>query len=137
MSPPGDAVDVRADRAIQSLVGVLVLAAFVFRLPWLVPGLAVLLGAGALGGPHLNVFHRAFTAWVTPRLSPADPAATVDSTTVAAQDTLAAAILVVASVMFAIGLAFVGWVLALAEAVIAVLAATTPIHLGDRLPRWR
>jgi hypothetical protein len=46
-------------------------------------------------------------------------------------------ILAVASVAFLLGIGLVGWLLALGEAVIAIVAATTRIHLGDRVRRAR
>lgn len=138
MSQPVEGVDARTDRVAQGTVGVALLAAFVFRIPWLVPGLSLLLAVGALAGPRANALHRALERWVTPRLpapSSAAPDDTVAVPTVRAQDALAAAILAVASVAFLLGIALVGWVLALAEAVIAIIAATTRIHVGDRLRR--
>jgi hypothetical protein len=138
VSQPVEGVDARTDRVAQGTVGVALLAAFVFRIPWLVPGLSLLLAFGALAGPRANGLHRALERWVTPRL-PA-PSATAEEETVAvptvrAQDALAAAILAAASFAFLLGIGLVGWVLALAEAVIAIIAATTRIHLGDRLRR--
>jgi len=99
---------------------------------------AVLLAVGALAGPKANGLHRALERWVTPRLpAPSDTTTedTVAVPTVRAQDALAAAILAVASFAFLLGIGLVGWVLALAEAVIAIIAATTRIHLGERLRR--
>lgn len=138
MSQPVEGVDARTDRVAQGTVGVALLAAFVFRIPWLVPGLSLLLAVGALAGPRANGLHRALERWVTPHLpAPSGTAAedTVTVPTVRAQDALAAAILAAASFAFLLGIGLVGWVLALAEAVIAIIAATTRIHLGDRLRR--
>jgi len=124
-----DAVDARIDRLVQSTVGVILLAAFVFRFPLVLPALAVLLGAGGLAGPPANVFHWAYVRAVAGRLPPGD--ATVPAETVQAQDLLAAAILLVASGAYAIGLGPVAWLLALVEAGIAIVAATTGLHLGE------
>ena len=132
-------VDARADRTAQGVVAVALLGAFVFRQVWVIPILGVLVGAGAAFGPPGNPFHRAFTAYVAPRL----PAATAfeDAATVRAQDVVAAALLAAATVTVLIGLGLVAWVIALVEAGIAVTAATTGIHLavmlGDRLRRRR
>jgi len=138
VNQPVEDVDARTDRFAQGAVGVALLAAFVFRIPWLVPGLSLLLAVGAVAGPHANVIHRAFERWITPRLRgsriPA-PELTVAAPTVRAQDALGAVILAVASLAFPLGIALVGWALALAEAVIAIIAATTLIHVGDRLRR--
>ncbi|MDP9335327.1 MAG: DUF4395 domain-containing protein [Actinomycetota bacterium] len=138
MNQPVEGVDARTDRFAQGAVGVALLAAFVFRVPWLVPGLSLLLAVGALAGPRANGLLRAFERWVIPRL-PAprstEPEVTVSAPTVRAQDALAAVILAVASLAFLLGIAIVLWALALAEAVIAIIAATTRIHVGDRLRR--
>src|SRR6516162_7220645 len=56
---PG-AVDARGDRAAQALLGVFLLAAFVFRLPWLVPVVIVVLLGSALLGPRANPLLVAF-----------------------------------------------------------------------------
>jgi len=121
---------------------VALMAAFVFRVPWLVPGLSLLLAVGAVAGPRANVLHRACERWITPRLPPVAAASegavpahepTVAVSTVRAQDAIAAAIVAVASLAFLFGVAILGWALALAEAVIAIIAATTRLHVGDRL----
>jgi hypothetical protein len=138
VSQPVEGVDARTDRVAQGAVGVALLAAFVFRIPWLVPVLSLLLAVGALAGPQANGLHVVFERWVSPRL-PARwstaPEAKVPEPTVRAQDALGAVILAVASLAFLFGIALVGWALALAEAVIAIIAATTRIHLGERLRR--
>jgi len=138
VNQPVEGVDARTDRVAQGAVGVALLAAFVFRVPWLVPALSLLLAVGALAGPQANGLHRAIERWVTPRLRPPRPEApeiTVPTTTVRAQDALAAVILALASFAFLLGIAVVGWALALAEAVIAIIAATTLVHIGERLRR--
>jgi disulfide bond formation protein DsbB len=138
VNQPVEGVDARTDRVAQGAVGVALLAAFVYRIPWLVPVLSLLLAVGALAGPQANGLHVAFERWVSPRL-PAprstSPEAKVPEPTVRAQDALAAVILAVASLAFLFGIAIVGWALALAEAVIAIIAATTRIHIGERLRR--
>jgi hypothetical protein len=135
-----DGVDARTDRIAQGAVGVGLMAAFVFRVPWLVPALSLLLAVGAAVGPRANVLHRACERWITPRLrpGPADAAAEheVPVATVRAQDALAAVILAVAGLAFLFGVAILGWALVLAEAVIAIIAATTRVHAGDRLRQF-
>jgi hypothetical protein len=137
-----DSVAARTDRVAQGAVGIALLAAFVFRVPWLVPGLALVLTVGALAGPRTNAFHAVYERWIAPRLPGRTPVAGTDdvpiaTATVRAQDALAAVILAVASVAFLLGIGLVGWLLALGEAVIAIVAATTRIHLGDRVRRAR
>jgi hypothetical protein len=133
VNEPVDAVDARTDRAAQATVGIVLLSAFVFRVTWVVPLVALFLGVGALAGPEGNVLHKAFERWLLPRL-PASRA-TVDSsvavTTVRAQDALEAIVLAVAALTFVLGIAPIGWVLVLAAAVIAILAATARVHAAD------
>ena len=137
MLRPGDPVDARADRAVQGIVGVLLLGGFVFKSPWIVPVVAVVLAAGALGGPRANVLHRACNAWLVPRLPAPGPAgtppATVAADAVRAQDALGTGILALATLVYLAGIALAGWLLAIGEAVIALVAATTGIHLADHL----
>jgi hypothetical protein len=126
---PGD-VDARGDRLVQGLVGVLLLAAFVFRVPAVVPIVAILLGLSAAVGLRANPLHLAFTHWVLPRLGAGD--ATVPEQTIRGQDAFAAGLLAIASLGFFIGIPGLGWLFVIAEAVIAVVAATTLVHLGAR-----
>jgi hypothetical protein len=135
VNQPVEGVDARTDRVAQAVVGVAVLSAFVFRLPWIVPVLAVVLGIGALAGPHANVLQIVIQRWITPRLPAPKTEAAVPVTTVRAQDALAAAILLVAGSAFILGVGFVGWLLVIVEAVVAIIAATTGIHLAELLQR--
>ena len=123
-----EAIDSRADRTAQGVVAVVLLAAFVFRQIWIVPVLAVLVGAGAALGPGGNPFLRLFAGFVSPRIS--KPTAFEDPATVRAQDVLGVALLGVAMVAVLISLNVVAWIIALAEAGIAVIAATTGVHAG-------
>jgi hypothetical protein len=136
VNQPVEGVDARTDRVAQGLVGLAMLTAFVFRVPWIVPVLAVILGIGALAGPNANALHIVIERWLTPRL-PGDPTseARVPVATVRAQDALAAAILVVAGSAFVLGIGLIGWLLAIAEAVIAIIAATTGLHVADLVAR--
>lgn len=138
MNEPVDAVDSRTDRVAQAAFGVVLLAAFVFRLTWVVPIVALFLAVGALAGPEGNVAHKAFEKWILPRLpantvSPADR--TVSVATVRAQDALIAAVLAVATVAFVLGIGPIGWVLVLAAAVVVILAATIRLHVADWVRR--
>jgi thiosulfate/3-mercaptopyruvate sulfurtransferase len=130
-----DPIDPRGDRLAQATVGVILLAGFVFRKPWVVPLVGVVVGVGAAIGPSANPFHRAYAAWLAPRLARSEGG--VSAPTVRAQDAFAAALLGVATLAFLIGLAPVGWLLAVAEAIVAIIAATTFVHLGARLRRLR
>jgi len=123
-----DAIDSRADRTAQALVAVVLLAAFVFRQLWVVPVMAVLVGAGAAFGPGGNPFLRLFAGFVSPRIS--KPTTFEQPATVRTQDVLAVGLLGVATVTVLISLNVVAWIIALAEAGIAVIAATTGVHVG-------
>jgi uncharacterized protein DUF4395 len=130
-------VDARADRAAQGAVTVIALGAFVFHVPLVIPVLAVILGVGAARGPTGNLFLRGFDTLVAPRLSP--PTATVPADTVQAQDLLGVVLLGLATLCILIGLGGLGSIVTLAEAGVAVVAATTGLHLGvtvrDRIRR--
>jgi len=135
---PVEAVEARTDRVAQGAVGIALLAAFVFRLPWLVPAVALVVAIGALGGPRANALHYVFERWIAPRLpspSTVAPEPKVAGATVRAQDALATAILLAATFAFILGVGFVGWFLVVAEAVVAIMAATTRIHIAERLRR--
>ena len=121
-------VDVRADRAVQATVAVVMLSAFVFRQPGVIPVFVVVLGAGALIGPAGNPIYRLFAGVVAPRLSPAadvEPAATLR-----AQDVLGVGLLGAATLCILVGLGGLAWIVTLVEAGVAVVAATTGAHLG-------
>ncbi len=68
MNQPVEAVEARTDRVAQGAVGIALLAGFVFRLPWLVPAIGLVLAVGALGGPRANGLHYAFERGIAPRL---------------------------------------------------------------------
>jgi hypothetical protein len=128
VAPVSPAIDSRGDRTVQGSVAVILLAAFVFRQTWVVPVLGVLVGAGAAFGPAGSPFHRVFAAWVSPRLSP--PTSYEDAATIRVQDVLAVALLGTATLALLIALNAVVWIIALVEAGIAAVAATTGFHLG-------
>jgi hypothetical protein len=129
-----EAIDVRADRAVQGTVAVAMLSAFVFHQPWVIPVFGVFLGAGALMGPAGNPIYRIFDGLVAPRLSAAvtvEPAATLR-----AQDTLGVAVLGAATACLLIDLGGLSWIVALGEASVAAVAATTGVHLGVVVRDW-
>jgi hypothetical protein len=126
-------VDARSDRLAQSLVGVVLLAAFVFRIPWALPVMAGLLGIGAVLGPNGNPIHWAFARYAAPRLEPAT--ATVDPQAIRASDIAGASLLALGFLLWLAGIGTLGWLLALVVAVAAIIAATTRIHLAERILR--
>jgi hypothetical protein len=124
-------VDARGDRLVQGIVGILLLAAFVFGLVWLVPAIGVLLGIGAVLGPARNPFHLAYARFVAPRIGAAE--GSVPGDTVRAQDALIAAACGLASLSFLAGVHPIGWFFVVVAALAAIFAATTRMHLGDLL----
>jgi hypothetical protein len=134
---PVEGVGARTDRVAQSAVGIALLAAFVFRVPLVVPVVALLLAAGALVGARRSPLIYAFDRWIGPHL-PARGEGTeepIPASTVRMQDAFGAGVLAIASVAFVFGIGIAGWALAIAEAVVAIVAATTRIHVGERLRR--
>jgi hypothetical protein len=126
-------VDARRDRLAQSLVGIVLLGGFVFRVPLVMPIVAIVLAIGAAGGPAANPLHWAFDRFVAPRLEPVT--ATVDGASIRASDIAGSATLGVASLLWLVGLGSAGWLLAIVVAIAAIIAATTRIHLADLLLR--
>jgi Domain of unknown function (DUF4395) len=126
------AVDARADRAAQAFVGVFLLGAFVFRLPWLVPLLALALAGAAIAGPRLNPFLFVYDRLVAPRLGAVDQR--VDATTVQMQDVFTVGLVVLATLGLVLIKPF-GWLVVIVAAIAAVLAASTGMHVGATVLR--
>jgi hypothetical protein len=122
-------VDVRADRVVEGTVAIALLAAFVFREPLAVPLIGLLVAIGGAFGPGANVLHVAMATVVTPRLPAAEE--WIDATTVRFQDLLLAALLALASLAFFLDVDAAGWAAALLAAGIALLAATTGLHVSS------
>jgi len=129
---PSGAVDARDDRAAQAFVGVFLLAAFVFRLPWLVPLLAVALAGAAIAGPRWNPFLFVFDRLVAPRLGAVEQQ--VDATVVQMQDAFTVGLAVLASLGLLLIKPF-GWLVVIVAAIAAVLAASTGVHVGATVLR--
>ncbi len=131
---PAGGIDARGDRVVQSFVGVVLLGAFVFRIPLLVPIVGVVLLFGAGLGSRANPLLVAYVHVVAPRL--AAPDALVDPRTARRQDVLLAGLCTIAALAFLIGISPVGWLFVIAAALIAIIAATTSLHVGDQLQRF-
>ncbi len=119
---------------MQGSVGVLLLAAFVFGFPLIVLVVGVVLAVGAAVGPRANPFHLAFARLLAPRLAPGG--ALVDPLTIRRQDALVAGLCAVALLGFGLGIGPLGWLIVIGAAIVAIFAATTRIHLGDKLRRF-
>jgi Domain of unknown function (DUF4395) len=139
VEPSFRAVDERQVRTAQAAVGVLLLGAFVFRLPELVVGVTVVLAVGAVFGPRLNGFHVAYRAVLGSRRSA--PADVVAPHAVRALDVLGTVLLLIACAGFAVGIDAIGWLVTLIEAAVAIIQATTgynaALDLLDRIRRER
>ena len=128
---PGPDVDEREVRAAQGAIAVLLLGAFVFRVPALVVGIAVVVAIGAAFGPQVNAFNATYRAVVGPRL--AAPREVVSRTSARVLDALDAGLLVVASAAFAVGIDSIAWAFALLAALVATVEATTGFNAATAL----
>lgn len=131
MADPPEPVDARADRAAQGVIAVLLLGAFVFKLWPLVPVVGAIVAVGAALGPSANGLLVGFSAVIAPRI-PA-PSRLEEPATIRLQDLLAAALLVLASLWFLVGVSALGWLFSLVEAGVALAAATTGYHAAIRI----
>ncbi|MGI9022678.1 MAG: DUF4395 domain-containing protein [Acidimicrobiales bacterium] len=121
-------IDPRAPRFNQAVVATLLLVAFVANWPLLVPALATVLLAGALFGPRFAPFLALYVTLIKPRLGP--PTELEDPRPPLFAATIGALVLFGATTAFLAGNIDLGWILALAVAVLAGLAATTGICVG-------
>ena len=130
MPDPSPAVDSRAVRLSQGLVAALVVAAAALR-AWpllLVP--AAHLAASAALGPRGNLVGPLFRRLVRPHLAGDAPE---DARPPRFAATLGATFLSASLLAHAAGVAPLGWALAGAVAVLALLSATTGLCIGCRL----
>jgi hypothetical protein len=127
-------LDARVLRLQQGAVTVVLLAGFVFGIPWMIPVAAVLPGLdAALGnaGPTARF-------WQAVLAGRAGPARSSDSP--AAFRTQALAVftaLVLATLVFLAGLEWLAMILSILVAVLAALCATGLFNLGAELDRRR
>ena len=133
-SSAAGSVDARGDRLAQGLLGIVLLGAYVFGVPWLVPLLALACLGGALLGPNGDLLILGYLRLVAPRLGPADNE--VPPEVIRAQDALLAGLGGVATLLFLLGATPFAWILAIAAAIVAIVAATTGVHLGEVALHW-
>lgn len=126
------AIDPRAPRFNQGVVGVLALVAFVADLALLLPVLALLLAAGAFLGPQANPLSLLWRHAIVPVLKLGPPKQTKDAAPVRFAQGVGFVFLAAASVLLLAlpALAPVGWGLALVVAALALLAAATDLCVG-------
>jgi hypothetical protein len=137
VEPSARAIDEREVRTAQAAVTVLLLGAFVFRLPGLVVAVTVVLAIGGIFGPRFNGFHVAYRAVLGPRLP--TPYHVVPPHAVRALDVLGTLVLLLACAAFFVGIDAIGWFFTLIEAAVAIVQATTgynaALELLDRIRR--
>lgn len=125
--PPEPLVDARSVRFELAVLAVVLLGAFVFRIKWAVPALAVIVAVGVGFGARANLFRRVFAAVTAGRLGPAT--ATEPARAVRFSELFAVAMLTLATLVFALGVGGAAWLLALIEAGVCAVHATTGISV--------
>jgi hypothetical protein len=143
---PEPQIDGRAARFELVAIAVVVLGGYVFQNVWVIPGLAVVLAAGVGFGARANLFNQLVQIVIADRLKPlAGPVGAAEAPTeVRFSELFAVAALTVATLLFVIHLNPLAWVVALVEAGICALHATTGVSveaavrdriIGRRRPR--
>jgi Domain of unknown function (DUF4395) len=137
--PPESLVDARAVRFERVAIAVLLLGGFVFKIIWVIPGLAVVLAVAVGFGARGNVFFQVFQAVAEGRLR---GTATMEPARAARfSELFAVAVLTIATLFFAISLNLLAWLVALIEAGICALHASTGLSveaaIRDRLRNRR
>jgi hypothetical protein len=127
--PPESRVDARSVRFERVAIAILLLGAFVFqrKVVWVVPSLAVLLAVAVGFGARGNVFTQIFKAVVEGRLKPATT--TEPAGAVRFSELFAVATLTVATLLFAVDLNPIAWLVTLFEAGISALHASTGLSV--------
>jgi len=121
-------IDPRGPQFNQACIAAVLLVAFVGNWPLVVPGVAVVLLAGAALGPRFGLFLAFFATVVKPRLSP--PSELEDPRPPRFAAALGTLVLAAATVAFVADQVDLGGILALAVAVLAGLAAGSGICVG-------
>jgi hypothetical protein len=130
---PQPQIDGRSARFELGAIAVALLGGFVFGIVWVIPVLAVLLAFGLGFGARANLFNQLFQALFAGRLRPAPPTET--ESTVRFSELFAVVVLTVASLLYVIGVPPLAWLVALIEAGICALHATTGISVEGAVRR--
>lgn len=125
--PPEPLVDARSVRFERVAVAVLLLGGYVFGIIWVIPGLATVLAVGLGFGVRGNLFVRLFQGVAEGRLRPAT--AMEAAATMRFSELFGVAALSVATLLIVVGLGGLAWVVALIEAGICALHATTGLSV--------
>lgn len=132
---PADRYDARLGRAQQAATAIALLAGFVFHADWMIPIWTLVLGVDALAGPRLGPLGRLFVLATAGRLGPAR--VTHESVRLRTNALPEVVVLLVASGLYVLGLAALGWALALVVAAAAAYSAVTDACVGCEVHRWR
>jgi hypothetical protein len=126
--PPEPLVDARSVRFELASMAVLLLGGYVFPHGiWVIPGLVVVLAVSLGFGARANAFARVFQIVLANRLKPSP--ATESASVVRFSELFALAVLSLAALLYALGAGVLAWPIALAEAGICALHASTGISL--------
>jgi hypothetical protein len=125
---PEPLVDARSARFELAAITVILLGGYVFGIVWVIPALAVVLAAGLGFGRRANLFDWIFRVVISDRLRPSQTA-TEPAGAFRFSELFAVVMLSVATLMFVTGLKLLIWPVALAEAGISALHATTGLSV--------
>jgi hypothetical protein len=126
------AVDARILRLEQATVTVLLLAGFVFSIPWMIPVAAALTGLDAALG-HSGPTPLLWKTLIAPRLGP--PRSVDTAAGARAQQLVVFAVLVVATLLALADLGSIATILAILVAGLSASCATGLFNLGAELDR--
>lgn len=126
-SGPESPIDVRATRFERVAVAVVLLGGYVFGIIWVIPGLAVVLAVGLGFGSRANFFRQLFAMVIADRLRPAT--ATEAESEIRFSELFAVAVLSIATLILVVRISGLAWLLALVEAGICALHATTGLSV--------
>lgn len=133
--PAEPLVDARAVRFELAAIAVVLLGGFVFRVKLVVPALAVVVAVGVGLGARANLFRQLFATVAKGRLKPT--AATEPARAVRFSEFFAVAVLTLATLVFWVDVAGAAWLIALVEAGVCAVHATTGISVEAAVrARW-
>jgi Domain of unknown function (DUF4395) len=134
---PQPQIDGRSARFELGAIAVVLLGGYVFGIVWVIPALAAFLAFGLGFGTRANLFHQLFQALVAGRLkaAPASGTETETESTVRFSELFAVVVLTIASLLYVVGVSPLAWLVALIEAGICALHATTGISVEGAVRR--
>jgi Domain of unknown function (DUF4395) len=127
-SEPAHPIDPRGPRFNQGVLATALVLGFILDQLWVVPVFAVVLLLGAVTGARYGPFLRLYAQAIKPRLEP--PLELEDPRPPRFASSVGVVFLSAATIAFAMGVATIGWALALIVAALAALSAITGICVG-------